>query len=155
VGDEAGSPCTATQGVTALDMAVNRQCPAGGRGQRVGLLRDHGSPPPAVGFLRTCSTLEIQQACPSANHPPGHAATERVLRTRKDACRGLQEWSRPVARIKALAGWITDDHAQDLHSARGYQSPRPFARHDDLSHGTPFAAACQMGCTTNSHPQLL
>jgi putative transposase len=141
VGDDAGSPCTAKQWLTALDMAVNRQCPAGGRGQSVGLMRDHGRQPTSVVFLRTCSTLEIQHAFTSDHHPTGNADTERVLRTLKDACLGLQEWTSPVALIKALEVWITDDNEHDLHSALGYQSPSPFERHDYLSHGTPFAAA--------------
>lgn len=141
MGDDAGRPCTAKPGLTALDLAVNRQCPAGGRGHSVGLMRDHGRQPTAVGCLRTGSTLEIQHAFTSDHHPTGNADTERGLRTLKDACLGLQEWTSPGARIKALEGWITDDHEHDLHSALGYQSPRPLERHDDLSHGTPFAAA--------------
>lgn len=141
MGDDAGRPCTAQQWLTALDMAVNRQCPAGGRGHSVGLMRDPGRQPTSVGCLRTGSTLKIQHAFTSDHHPTGKADTERVLRTLKDAGLGLQEWTSPVALIKALEVWITDDHEHDLHSALGYQSPSPFERHDYLSHGTPFAAA--------------
>jgi putative transposase len=141
VGDDAGSPCTAKPGLTALDLAVNRQCPAGGRGHSVGLMRDHGRQPTAVGCLRTGSTLEIQHAFTSDNNPTGNADTERVIRTLKEECLWLQEWTSPFELIKALEVWITDDHEHDLHSALGYQSPSPFERHDYLSHGTPFAAA--------------
>ena len=141
MGDDAGRPCTAKPWLTALDLAVNRQCPAGGRGHSVGVRRDHGRQPPSGGCLRTCSTLEIQHAFTSDHHPTGNADTERGLRTLKDACLGLQEGTSPVALLKALEGWIPADTEHDLHSARGYQSPSPFERHDDLSHGTPFAAA--------------
>lgn len=107
----------------------------------MGLMRDPGRQPTSVGCLRTGSTLKIQHAFTSDHHPTGKADTERVLRTLKDAGLGLQEWTSPVALIKALEVWITDDHEHDLHSALGYQSPSPFERHDYLSHGTPFAAA--------------
>lgn len=141
MGDDAGSPCTAKQWLTALDMAVNRQFPDGVRGQSVGLRSDHGSQPTALVFLRTGSTLESQQAFTSDHNPTGNADTERVIRTLKDACLWLQEWTSPVELIKALEVWITDDHEHYLHSALGSQSPSPFERHYYLSHGTPFAAA--------------
>jgi hypothetical protein len=50
VGYSAGSPCTARPWLTALALAVNRQCPAGARGQGVGVLRDHGSQPTSLAF---------------------------------------------------------------------------------------------------------
>ena len=141
MGYYAGSPCTARHWLTALDMAVNRQCPDGVRGQSLGLMSDHGSQPTSLAFLRTCSTLAIQQAFTSSNNPKGHADTERVMRTLKEECLWRQEWTSPFELIRALEVWMTDDNEHDLHSALGYQSPNQFERHYYLSHGTPCAAA--------------
>jgi putative transposase len=141
VGYYAGSPCTARHWLTALDMAVNRQFPDGVRGQRLGLMSDNGSQPTSVVFLRTCSTLGLHQAFTSYNNPKGNADTERVMRTLKEECLWLQEWSSPFELIRALEAWITGYNEHYLHSALGYQSPSQFEHHYYLSHGTPFAAA--------------
>jgi putative transposase len=141
VGYYAGSPCTTRHWLTALDMAVNRQFPDGVRGQSLGLMSDNGSQPTSLVFLRTCSTLEIQQAFTSYNNPKGNADTERVMRTLKEECLWLQDWTSPFELIKAPAVWITAYNEHYLHSALGYQSPSQFERHYSLSHGTPFAAA--------------
>jgi putative transposase len=141
VGYYAGTPCTAKPWLEALDMAVNRPLPNGTRGQGVSLMSDNGCQPTALACMKACRTVGIQQAVTSDNNPKGNADTARVIRTLNEECLWLQEWTSPFDLIRALAVWITDDHEQDLHSALGYQSPRPFERHDDLSHGTPFAAA--------------
>jgi putative transposase len=141
VGYYAGAPCTAKHWLEALDMAVNRQFPNGTRGQGVSLMSDNGCQPTALAFMKACSTLGIQQAFTSYNNPKGNAATERVIRTLKEECVWLQEWTSPFALIRALAVWITDYNEHYLHSALGYQSPSQFERQYYLSHGTPFAAA--------------
>jgi putative transposase len=141
VGYYAGTPCTAKHWLEALDMAVNRQFPDGTRGQGVSLMSDNGGQPTSLAFMKACSTLGIQQAFTSDNNPKGHADTERVMRTLKEECLWLQEWTNPFALIRALEVWITDDNEHYLHSALGYQSPSQFERHYYLSHGTPFAAA--------------
>jgi putative transposase len=122
-------------------MAVNRQFPHGTRGQGVSLMSDNGCQPTALAFMKACSPLEMQQAFTSDNNPKGKADTARVIRTLKEECLWLQEWTSPCDLIRALAVWITDYNEHYLHSALGYQSPRQFERHDYLSHGTPFAAA--------------
>jgi transposase InsO family protein len=121
-------------------MAVDRQFPEGALDQGWSLMRDNGCQPTAWAFMKACSTLGIQQAFTSDHHPTGNAATERVMRTLKEACR-LQEGTSPLVLIRALEGWIVDDNEHSLHSGLGYQSPKPFARHYYLSHGTPFVAA--------------
>jgi transposase InsO family protein len=141
VGYDTGTPCTARHGLAVLDMAVNRQCPAGARDQGLSLMRDHGCQPTALAFMQACSTLGSQQACTSDTHPKGNADTERVMRTRKAECRWLSEWTSPLARMRALERWLAHDHEPYLHSSLGYQAPRPFARDDHCSHGTPFVAA--------------
>jgi putative transposase len=140
-GHDASIPCTARPWLVALEMAVNHPFPDGIRGQDVGLMRDNGCQPTAVAFMQACHTLGSQQAFTSANHPKGHADTERMRRTRKEECLWLQEWTSRLALIRALEAWIVEDHEHDLHSALGYQSPRQFERNYFRSHGTPFVAA--------------
>jgi putative transposase len=141
VGYYAGRPCTARHWLAALDMAVNHQFPAGARDQGVSLMSDNGCQPTSLAFMKACRTLGIQQAFTSDNNSKGNADTERVMRTLKEACLWLHEWTSPFELIRALAVWITDDNEHHLHSSRGYQSPRPFERAYHLSHGTPFVAA--------------
>ena len=141
VGYYAGTPCTARHWLAALDMAVNRQCPGGARGQGVSLMSDNGCQPTARAFMQACRALGIQQAFTSYNNPKGNADTERVMRTLKEECLWLQEWTSPFALTRALDVWITDYNEHYLHSALGYQSPSQFERQYYLSHETPFAAA--------------
>lgn len=141
VGSYAGVPCTARHWLAALDMALNRQFPAGVRDQGLSLMSDNGCQPTALAFMRACSTVGIQQAFTSYNNPKGNADTERVMRTLKEECLWLQEWTSPVALIKALEVWIADYNDHYLHSALGYQSPGQFERDYYLSHETPFVAA--------------
>jgi putative transposase len=141
VGYDAGVPCTARHGLAALDMAVSRQFPTGARAQGVSWMRAHGCQPTALAVMKACRTWGMQPAFTSDNPPKGKAATERVRQTLTEAGLWLQEWTSPLALIRALEVWIADDNEHDLHSALGYQSPRPLERHDYLRHGTPFVAA--------------
>jgi putative transposase len=141
VGYYAGMPCTARHWLAALDMAVNHQFPAGARDQGSSLMSNNGCQPTSLAFMKACSTLGIQQAFTSYNNPKGNADTERVIRTLKEECLWLQEWTSPFELTRALAVWITDYNEHYLHSALGYQSPRQFERAYHLSHGTPFVAA--------------
>ncbi len=86
-------------------------------------------------------TLGGHHVCTSDHNPQGHADTERMRRTLNEACLWLQEWTSPLALIRALEVWMTDDHTHDLPSALGEQSPRPFEHAYHLSHGTAFVAA--------------
>ena len=105
------------------------------------LLSDNGCQPTARAFMQACSAWGLQQACTSDNNPHGHADTERVMRTLKEECLWLQEWTSPLALARALDVWSTDAHEHSLHSALGYQSPSQVGRQYYLSHETPFAAA--------------
>jgi transposase InsO family protein len=141
VGYYAGLQCAARHWLAALDLAVNRQFSVGTRGQGLSLMSDNGCQPTAAVFMRACATLEIQQAFTSYNNPKGNADTERVIRTLKEECLWLQEWTCPFTLATALEAGITDYNEHYLHSALGYKPPRQFEREYHLSHGTQFVAA--------------
>jgi transposase InsO family protein len=141
VGDYAGMACKAQHWLSALDMAANVQFPDGVRGKGLSLMRDNGGQPTSTAFMRACGTLGIWQAFTSDNNPKGNADTERLMRTRKEECLWLQEWTCPFRLIGALDSWIADYHAHYLHSSLGYMSPRKFEQADYDSHSTPFVAA--------------
>jgi putative transposase len=104
-------------------------------------MRDHGCQPTSRAFMEACRILGIQRAFTSDNNPKGHADTERVMRTVKEECLWLQEWTCPFALVSALDSWITYDNAHDLHSTLGDKPPRQFEQEYYSSHSTPFAAA--------------
>jgi putative transposase len=141
VGYYAGMPCTARHWLEALDMAVNRQFPDGARGKGLSLMSDNGCQPTSTAFMQACGILGIQQGFTSYNNPKGNADTERVIRTLKEECLWLQEWSCPFALIKALEVWIADYNEHYLHSALSYKPPRQFERDYHSSHSSPFVAA--------------
>lgn len=141
VGYDVGQSCPSTHGLAALDMAVNRQCPNGARGQDISLMSDHGCQPTALALMQACHTLGIHQAFTSDNNPKGKADTERMRRTRKEECRWLTEWKSPSALSRALEAWIDYDNEHYLPSSLGYKTPRQFEREYHQSHSTPFVAA--------------
>ena len=141
VGHYAGLRCTAQPWLEALDMAVHHQFPPGARGPGVSLMRDNGCQPTSTTFMQACAALEIHQTFTSYNSPKGHAETERFMRTLKEECLWLQEWTCPFAVVRALDTWINDDNTQYLHSALGYKTPRQVERDYDISPSTPFVAA--------------
>jgi putative transposase len=141
VGYYAGSPCTARHWLAALDMAVNRQLPGGARGQGLSLMRDNGSQPTSMAFMRACATWGIHQVFTSDHNPKGNADTERVMRTLKEECLWLQEWTCPFALSRAFGAWVDHDNAHDLHSALGDKTPEQYEREYPSRHSPPFVAA--------------
>jgi putative transposase len=141
VGYSAGAQSKAQDWLTALDMAVNGQFPAGVRGQGLSLMSDNGCQPTSMAFMRACGSLGIQQAFTSYNNPKGNADTERIMRTLKEECLWLTEWTCPFELINALEAWIADYNEHYLHSALGYKPPRQFEREYHTCHSTQFAVA--------------
>jgi putative transposase len=141
VGYYAGMQCAARHWLAALDMAVNRQFPEGAKGKGLALMSDNGCQPTSVAFMKACRTLEIHQAFTSYSNPKGNADTERVMRTLKEECLWLQEWTCPLALTSALEAWMDEYNEHYLHSALGYKTPRQFERDYYHSPSPPFLAA--------------
>jgi putative transposase len=141
VGFQAGLRCTAQQWLEAIERAVNTQFPDEAQGHGLSLMADNGCQPTSRAFLEACRTLEIHQAFTSYNNPKGNADTERFMRTVKEGCLWLREWTCPFELMTTLDRWITTYNEQYLHSALGYKTPRQFEREYDTSPSPPFLAA--------------
>jgi putative transposase len=135
VGYEVGLQYTTPQWLVGPDRAVNRRFPKGGRGQGLSLMHDHGCQPTSMAFMKVRNIIGIYQVSTSDNNPKGTAETERVMRTLKEKCLWLHEWTSPVTLAHALKKWIDDYHEHYLHAALGYKPPRPFEREYHGSHG--------------------
>ena len=141
VGWYAGPQCTSRHWLLALDMAVNRQFPDGARGRNLHLMSDNGSQPTSIAFMRACDTMGIEQAFTSYNNPKGNADTERMMRTMKEECLWLREWSNPLELIDSLGQWVECYNESYLHSSLGYMPPAKFENEWNRSHPTQLAAA--------------
>jgi putative transposase len=141
VGYYVGVQCSAKHWLAALDMAVNCQFPEGARGQGLSLMSDNGCQPTSLAFMEACGTLGIHQAFTSYNNPKGNADTERVIRTLKEECLWLRDWTCPFELLQALEAWVADYNEHYLHSTLGYKPPAQFERDYYRSHGPPFLAA--------------
>jgi putative transposase len=142
VGYHIGFQATSRHWLQALDMACNRQFPEGVRGQGLHLMSDNGCQPTSVAFMRVCGELGIAQAFTSYNNPKGNADTERVIRTVKEECLWLREWTSPFALAEALTTWIERDYnTAYLHSSLGYRTPESFEQQWITSHQTLLAPA--------------
>jgi putative transposase len=117
VGYYAGVPCTAKHWLAALDMAVNQQFPDGARGKGLSLMSDNGCQPTSSVFMEACSTMEIHQAFTSYNNPKGNADTERCMRTLKEECLWLHEWTCPLELTSSFARWVGHYNGHYLHSS--------------------------------------
>lgn len=141
VGHTVGLRSTSRDWLEALDEAVNRQFPKGIReGEEVSLMCDNGSQPTSLVFMETCAILGIHQAFTSYNNPRGNADTERMMRTLKEECLWLREWTSPFELACELSAWIEHYNAHYLHSTLGYKSPSRFElEHKQNSHMTQLA----------------
>lgn len=123
VGYYAGLQCTTRHWLEALDMGLNSQFKAGARDQGLHLMADNGCQPTAVSFMEACRTLGIDQAFTSYNNPKGNADTERVIRTMKEECLWLREWTNCFELADELKKWIDYYNHCYLHSTLEYRTP--------------------------------
>ena len=84
-------------------------------------MSDNGYQPASLAFIEACTPLSIHQTLTSDNDPKGNADTERVMRTLKEECLWLQDWTCPFAVMSALECWLIDGHEHYLHSTLGYK----------------------------------
>jgi transposase InsO family protein len=126
VGLHVGRQSKACHWLEALNQGVNQQFPNGSRGQGLKLMSDNGCQPTATSFIQTCSILGIEQAFTAYNNPKGNADTERFMRTMKEECLWLQEWTGLNHLEMEVTEWINKYNTQYLHSTLGYKTPTQF-----------------------------
>jgi transposase InsO family protein len=141
VGYYAGIQSKSAHWLAALNMAVNRQFPDGVRGHDLHLMSDNGCQPTSMSFIEACSLMGIHQAFTSYNNPKGNADTERMMRTLKEECLWLREWTSPFELAHALESWIAHYNAAYLHSALGYKAPEQFEKEQIDGHITQLIPA--------------
>lgn len=107
----------------ALDMALQANFPHGVRKHNLNLVSDNGSQPTSTKFMKECSILEINHVLTSYNNPKGNADTERMMRTMKEECLWLEEWSGLSEVQTKLVCWIENYNAHYLHSSLQYNTP--------------------------------
>ena len=141
VGHYCGPQAKAWHWLSALNMAVNRQFPAGVRDAGLNLMSDNGTQPTSLSFMKACRVMGIKQAFTSYNNPKGNADTERFMRTMKEELVWINEWTSPTGFSTALNDWILDYNRKYLHSALGYRPPELFEQ-EQLSRGTLLENVC-------------
>ena len=142
VGYHIGLQSRARHWLEAVDMAVNRQFPGGVEGHGLSMMSDNGCQPTSVAFMRECARLGIKQAFTSYNNPKGNADAERMMRTLKEECLWLREWTSPFELADGLKAWIEKNYnEQYLHSALGYRTPVAWEQQWQQSHQSQLAHA--------------
>jgi len=142
VGHHCGRTATASEWLSALDRALNRQFPDGVREHDLHLMSDNGSQPTSIRFMKVCSHLGIKQAFTSYNNPKGNADTERMMRTLKEELLWLREWSSVNEITSELDKWIESYNQTYLHSALGYRTPNQAEKAYNMSRRTLLETAC-------------
>lgn len=111
----------------ALNRALNGQFEQGKDREKVlQLVSDNGCQPTSEKFMKTCRYLGVQQIFTSYNNPRGNADTERVIRTLKEDCVWLQEWTSYQQLHNALNCWFKNYNEDYPHSALGYLTPTAY-----------------------------
>lgn len=142
VGYYAGIQCKSIHWLSALNMAANRQFPNGIKEQSVNLMCDNGCQPTSLLFMESCRLMGINQAFTSYNNPRGNADTERMMRTLKEECVWLKEWTSPFQLAQELENWIEYKYNQKyLHSTLDNKTPNQFETEYQNSHNTQFQPA--------------
>ncbi len=123
VGHYSGKQARTKEWLEALEKGLNREFPAGVRGNGLKLMSDNGSQPTSLCFMKACSNLGIQQVFTSYNNPKGNADTERMIRTMKEELFWLREWENERELSLELDKWVEYYNRNYLHSAHGYRTP--------------------------------
>lgn len=110
----------------ALEMAVGREFPQGVRDQGLSLISDNGSQPTSTSFMKDMATLGIQQIFTSYDNPRGNADTERMIRTIKEDCLWINEFSSIDEAALIVDKWIHEYNKMYVHSSLGYKSPEEY-----------------------------
>jgi putative transposase len=141
VGHFTGSKSKSKDWQIAVEIAVNRQCRNGSRGQNISLMSDNGCQPTSNSFMAFCKNLGIKQAFTCYNNPKGNADTERVIRTMKEEVVYPREHMTIAEVGRAVDEWVVFYNRVYPHSAIGYRSPEQFEKEFFNRQKIPLIAA--------------
>lgn len=128
VGHFAGGYCRSQEWLEALEMGILTKLPEGSLSKGLKLVSDNGCQPTSIFFQKACNLLDIEQIYTSYNNPKGNAETERLMRTMKEECLWLAEWTSFEQLQEALNNWINFYNQEYPHSTLGYRSPDEFEK---------------------------
>ena len=128
VGHFAGGYCRSHEWLEALEMGILKKLPEGSLEVGLKLVSDNGCQPSSIAFQKACKLLGVEQIYTSYNNPKGNADTERLMRTMKEECLWLSEWTGFEQLQEALNSWIDFYNKEYPHSSLGYKSPDAFAK---------------------------
>ncbi len=128
VGHFMGGYCRSQEWLEALEMGVLKKLPEGSLSKGLKLVSDNGCQPSSIFFQKACNLLDIEQIYTSYNNPKGNADTERLMRTMKEECLWLTEWTSFEQLQEALNNWINFYNREYPHSTLGYKSPDEFEK---------------------------
>lgn len=73
--------------------------------------------------------MVVEQAFTAYNNPKGNADIERFMRTMKEECLWLQEWTGLNHVETEVKQWINEYNNRYLHSTLNYTPPAQFEQH--------------------------
>jgi putative transposase len=126
VGHFAGGYCRSQEWQQALELGILKKLPVGSLSAGLKLVSDNGCQPSSIAFQKACKLLDVEQIYTSYNNPKGNAETERLMRTMKEECLWLSEWTSFEQLREALNNWINFYNREYPHSALDYRSPDEF-----------------------------
>jgi len=79
--------------------------------------------------MKDTAELGLNQIFCSYDNPRGNAETERVIRTIKEECLWVNEFSSFEEARATIGAWFREDYNRlYVHSALGYRSPEEFCQ---------------------------
>jgi putative transposase len=87
------------------------------------LLSDHGPQYTGSDCAALCDDWNVEQLFAPVGRPTGNAVAERVIRTMKEECIWLRDWTSAAELLAALRAWMTTYNDVRPHQALAWQTP--------------------------------
>lgn len=89
----------------------------------VELLSDHGSQYTGADCANLCDDWNVEQLFAPVGRPTGNAVAERVIRTMKEECIWLRDWTSAAELQAALSAWKASYNDERPHQSLNWQTP--------------------------------
>ena len=87
------------------------------------LLSDHGPQYTGADCANLCTEWNADQLFAPVGRPTGNAVAERVIRTMKEECVWLRDWTSAIELQQALDAWKASYNHERPHQSLGWQTP--------------------------------